>query len=582
LERLPPLDIDRANLLLAQGRVAAARRLAARVARHTQASDWPGVAARALITLARCALAGPEPNPAAALAHAGAARALAERYGLPERAGAAHALGQAHARAGDIAAAGAAFAAAVAAAEELRARLPVDELQLGFVDGHLPIYRDAAHLSLLHDSPAAGLAALSLALSAPLARKAGSPPTALAAELEGLREAWHWHQSRMEDLAESRGEGKALASRLRAIEADLADLTLRRDVLAISDAPDELPAPHAPEQLAAALSARLAPHEGLLLIAPADDRVALVLVTPGGVVRRVAPAPALERTLRSWRFHLQYVVSGAPVPQAMAAARAHLARFHAALVAPIADELSGLRRLVVALDPAWHDLPLAAAFDGERYLIERLEVAYCSAPETLLADILPPGDLRAPALVIGHSDNGRLPAALGEAKAVAALLAGHRSAELLLEDEASPARVRAALPGCGLLHVASHAAFRADNPRFSWVRLAGGRLSVADLGETQLRARPLVVLSACETGRGRPRGGGLLGMGRAMLAAGASGLVASLWEIADAGTAALMRNFYAAYIAGAPAAAALAAAQRSACASGEHPFYWAGFVCIER
>ena len=89
----------------------------------------------------------------------------------------------------------------------------------------------------------------------------------------------------------------------------------------------------------------------------------------------------------------------------------------------------------------------------------------------------------------------------------------------------------------------------------AWARLADGHLAVADLEELGLRQRPLVVLSACETGRGSPRGGGLVGMARGFMLAGAQGLVASLWKIADSSTARLMGDFYAELGAAGPAAA---------------------------
>jgi hypothetical protein len=56
----------------------------------------------------------------------------------------------------------------------------------------------------------------------------------------------------------------------------------------------------------------------------------------------------------------------------------------------------------------------------------------------------------------------------------------------------------------------------------------------------------LVVLSACETGLGGKLGDGIeiLGFGYVMQEAGAKAAIASLWQVADDGTQALMHNFY--------------------------------------
>jgi CHAT domain-containing protein len=72
----------------------------------------------------------------------------------------------------------------------------------------------------------------------------------------------------------------------------------------------------------------------------------------------------------------------------------------------------------------------------------------------------------------------------------------------------------------------------------------------------------LVVLSACDSGRGKELGGeGLLSLTRAFQFAGARAVVASLWQVADEGTADLMTRFYRHLKNGAAAADALREAQ---------------------
>ena len=89
----------------------------------------------------------------------------------------------------------------------------------------------------------------------------------------------------------------------------------------------------------------------------------------------------------------------------------------------------------------------------------------------------------------------------------------------------------------------------------------------------------LVVLSACDTGRGRLYNGeGVRGLPRAFLHAGSRGVVCSLWRVSDREAARLMASLYRGLGAGRPAADALWAAKREMIRAGKPPLYWAPFV----
>ena len=91
-----------------------------------------------------------------------------------------------------------------------------------------------------------------------------------------------------------------------------------------------------------------------------------------------------------------------------------------------------------------------------------------------------------------------------------------------------------------------------------------------------------MVLSACQTGRSVVSGGDeLLGLMRAFLSAGASALVLSLWQVADAATRELMTHFYRRLIAGEAAATALRQAQCHLLQNSHaHPYFWASFFVV--
>jgi CHAT domain-containing protein len=135
------------------------------------------------------------------------------------------------------------------------------------------------------------------------------------------------------------------------------------------------------------------------------------------------------------------------------------------------------------------------------------------------------------------------------------------------------------------VHFAGHAVFDDERPELSFLALAGnpGRLTATDVAALDLRRVRLVVLSACETMRAHGgRSGGFGGLTGAVLAAGAGGVVGSLWRVNDARTLELMREFHRAYRAsGGDAARALRTAQLRQLHSPDplrsSPAAWSGF-----
>jgi CHAT domain-containing protein len=143
-----------------------------------------------------------------------------------------------------------------------------------------------------------------------------------------------------------------------------------------------------------------------------------------------------------------------------------------------------------------------------------------------------------------------------------------------------------------VIHFATHGFFNKSNPLFSGVQLEpdaqnDGRLEVYEILGLHLRAR-LVTLSACETALGGgyfteiPAGDEFVGLTRAFLSAGASTVIASLWEVNDSSTARLMQSFYR-KVSEDSSSLSLATAQRSMLhgdSAHRHPYYWSAFVLV--
>ncbi|MFF7353874.1 CHAT domain-containing protein [Streptomyces filipinensis] len=124
-----------------------------------------------------------------------------------------------------------------------------------------------------------------------------------------------------------------------------------------------------------------------------------------------------------------------------------------------------------------------------------------------------------------------LPGTVAETAELARLLPRHR---LLTATEATRNRVLEAASDCQVLHLATHGLVDELAPHRSRLSLAGDDvLGIADL----LRAAhepQLLVLSACDTGRGTATAGGdVLGLTRAALITGARHAVVSLWPVHD-------------------------------------------------
>jgi CHAT domain-containing protein len=90
----------------------------------------------------------------------------------------------------------------------------------------------------------------------------------------------------------------------------------------------------------------------------------------------------------------------------------------------------------------------------------------------------------------------------------------------------------------------------------------------------------LVVMSACDTGRGAINDEGVIGLSRAWMAAGAPSVIVSLWAIPDEPTRDLMVSFYGRLQQGAGKSEALRDAMMETRIKYPKTAYWAAFVLM--
>jgi CHAT domain-containing protein len=140
------------------------------------------------------------------------------------------------------------------------------------------------------------------------------------------------------------------------------------------------------------------------------------------------------------------------------------------------------------------------------------------------------------------------------------------------------------------VHFACHGLVDPERPMLSALALTAdeendGFLTALEIFRTKVPA-DLVVLSACESGRGRIyKTEGVVGLARAFMFAGSRRVLCSLWKVDDEATRALMVKFYELWNPkdggkGLGAAAALKKAQEHVRGheKWKHPHYWAAWV----
>ena len=580
------IDMALARAALQSGHPALAIGIAERLVLDTTLEQWPAWAARAHILLARCALSQRAPAWKNIQQEVDADRKLAQAYHSPQiDIDISHLQARITAADGHTDEARTAFRHALTTIEKLSRHLRHDAFRLGFLDEKLPVYHDALRFFLAHgEQPADLLWVLNAAHSAPMPSAImARPDSPLRLELRALRERWHWTQNKLESHLEADGQAAdGLQKQLAALESEIDDVYNRLAGKIDTTTDGQAPQTDA-EGLLAAVQTSLTSAEAVLHYFEIDGVFRVLVITKNAAhTLALGESAQVDTLFQASAHHLEDSALIAQQPQvASRYAQRLLQALGQLLFEPLQSLLAQKSCLFLIMPPQHHHLPMAALRSDNQWLIERYQLVYLSAPDALLQRHLTPLPAAGKryAVVVGGSEGGQLQHNTAEAQQVHDLLAGVYETTLLQDAEAAVGRFFEVAVSAEIVHLATHAVFRPDNPAFSWVRLSDRRLTVAEMYQHPLQQQPLVVLSACETGRGGARGGGLAGMARAWLAAGASELVVTLWPVEDKVSAELMTHFYR-QAQSKPTSTDLTHAQRRL-ATTLHPFYWAGYIFIQ-
>jgi len=383
--------------------------------------------------------------------------------------------------------------------------------------------------------------------------------------------------------------------------------------------------------------AKLGPRVVGIRLLLGEDRAYAIVVT--ATARRRFELAATPAELRAEAFEALKALQARgsdPRPQ--------LARLYAIVVAPLEDELapletagnaqSRLPTLLWSLDDALRYLPMAALFDGHRYLVERFNnVLFTPESYGHMTDSPLLGGNAPSVLAMGISKSfGGLPALPGvmpELNAVVhdpAAPASHgvMAGKLLPNEQFTFSALKAEL-GAGtsvpVVHIASHFVVETGSGEEPYLMLGGEdageargykwNLSEMENSPVAFHGTRLLTLSACSTAKDYKSRNGLEMDSLGMIAQqkDAEAVLATLWDVNDSSTSQLMSDFYARWIqdpisgkAEALRRAQMALLRGAAVSPGatsergvevvqepassaqdagySHPFYWAPFVLI--
>lgn len=341
------------------------------------------------------------------------------------------------------------------------------------------------------------------------------------------------------------------------------------------------------------------------------DKLLVWLIDSNGSIRLMPPQPISQKQLRKNVVDLYNLLIAQPksleeIKKQGQLRQAKLKQMHKLLLGAAESSLASKQLIIIPHGPLFL-VPFAALMNQQgKYVVENSVLSVVPAVSVLqstakLRDVsLNDNTL----LAFGNPKTemfatlGSLPYAEKEVVKAAELFGAAKSTTRLGGDATRATFINTA-PKSAVVHMACHGIINEEQPTLSGLVLAkdgndDGFMTVKDiLGLPSLKSK-LIVLSACQTGRGKITGDGVIGLSRAFIAAGTPSVIVSHWNVDDVIAEYQMEVFYKSLLAGKGKAEALRDAQLKTISSMEgsmadpssptfiraNPRYWAAFQLI--
>ncbi|AFY57564.1 hypothetical protein Riv7116_5168 [Rivularia sp. PCC 7116] len=279
-------------------------------------------------------------------------------------------------------------------------------------------------------------------------------------------------------------------------------------------------------------------------------------------------------------------------PTAFDLALPQLQKIYDLLIRPeIADVAAAqVRTLVFVLDGVLRNIPMAALYDGNNFLVEKYSIALTPGLQLLAPRALTKANLE---VLVGGLNAERPPfASLPYVKQEVETIKSKLPSKVLFNQKFTNKAFETRVPAVSspIVHLATHGQFGSTASE-TFILTWDGKIKVNQLssilkvGEIS-RDNPLelLVLSACETAAGDADSA--LGLAGVAVRSGARSTIATLWRINDEASAKLIGKFYeqltSANNPGISKAEALRQAQLNILKNPEYraPYYWAAYVLL--
>ncbi|MBD2187706.1 CHAT domain-containing protein [Pseudanabaena mucicola] len=278
------------------------------------------------------------------------------------------------------------------------------------------------------------------------------------------------------------------------------------------------------------------------------------------------------------------------------------------LISPIEQDLevAEVKTLIFVLDGSLRSVPIAALHDGEKFLVQKYAMA--TVPSMALVNLQIPDRRRNSILAMGLTEEmqgfSEIPNVATEIDTITSKILNGKV--FLNKDFTIANLVKEQQQGnYGIVHLATHAQFLSPKIDGAFIQLWNERLSLEQLRTLQVgqEAIEMLTLSACQTAVGQN-----LGLSGVAIIYRAKSVLASLWEVDDAGTTPLMLDFYRNYptskskaialqnaqiamiegnvrvenqqIVGIPQLAPVQLANLSEDIDLKHPYFWSSFILV--